>query len=126
VLTAPGPRCFRGMLTNTNQRFRLSDMTKQEIKSRLLNAIQHSPHLREIKSVAIFGSYVNGSPGRDSDIDVLMEFTDDAHIGFFEYARIQRNLSESLGIQVDLVTPEALSKFIRPRVLREAQSVYQG
>jgi len=121
----PALAILRGLLTNTNQRFKLSGMTRQEIKTRLLNAIQHSPHLREIKSAAIFGSYVNGSPAQDSDIDVLMEFTDDAHIGFFEYARIQRNLSESLGIKVDLVTPEALSKFIRPQVLREAQSVYK-
>ncbi len=82
--------------------------------------------MQDIKSAAIFGSYVNGSPTQDSDIDVLMEFTENAHIGFFEYARIQRNLSESLGIQVDLVTPEALSKFIKPQVLREAQRVYQG
>jgi predicted nucleotidyltransferase len=100
-------------------------MTRQEIKSRLLNAIEQTPYLKDIKSAAIFGSYVNGTPAEGSDIDVLVEFTDDAHIGFFEYARIQRNLSEALGIKVDLVTPEALSKFIKRQVLQEAVNVYK-
>lgn len=100
-------------------------MARQEIKDRLLNAIRHNPYLQNIKSAAIFGSYVNGTPTESSDIDVLMEFTDDAHIGFFEYARIQRALSEALNIKVDLVTPEALSKFIKQQVLREAVNVYK-
>jgi predicted nucleotidyltransferase len=100
-------------------------MTRQEIKDRLLNAIRHNPYSQNIKSAAIFGSYVNGVPTETSDVDVLVEFTDGAHIGFFEYARLQRALSEALGIKVDLVTPEALSKFIKPQVLQEAENVYK-
>lgn len=112
-------------MTQPNIEFTLIDMTRQEIKNKLLNAIKHNPYLQDIKSAAIFGSYVNGTPTEGSDIDVLMEFTDDAHIGFFEYARLQRALSETLGIKVDLVTPEALSKFIKQQVLREAVNVYK-
>lgn len=112
-------------MTKFNYLLKLFGMTRQEIKSRLLDAIKLNPYLRDIKSAAIFGSYVNGVPTENSDIDVLMEFTDNAPIGFFEYARIQRSLSESLGIKVDLVTPEALSKFIKQQVMREAESVYK-
>jgi predicted nucleotidyltransferase len=35
-------------------------MGKEEIKKRLLEAVKKDPHLSDIKSVAIFGSYVNG------------------------------------------------------------------
>ncbi len=100
-------------------------MTKQQIKDKLFEAIKADPHLPDIKSVAIFGSYATGVPTKSSDVDVLVEFTDDAHIGFFEYVRIQRNLASALGVKVDLVTPQALSKYIKPTVLKEAEIVYQ-
>jgi hypothetical protein len=100
-------------------------MTKQEIKDKLLKAVKKDEHFSDIKSVAIFGSYVNGQPSQDSDIDVLVQFTEDAHIGFFGYVQIQRSLSQALGLKIDLVTREALSKYIREQVLQEAEIVYE-
>ena len=100
-------------------------MTKQEIKDKLLEAVKKDVHFSDIKSVSIFGSYVNGQPSQDSDIDVLVRFAEEAHIGFFGYAQIQRNLSHALGLRVDLVTREALSKYIREQVLQEAEIVYE-
>lgn len=49
-------------------------MTKQEIKKRLFTAAKNDPNSADIKYVALFGSYVNGNPREDSDIDVLIEF----------------------------------------------------
>jgi len=100
-------------------------MDKQEIKKRLLETLKKDEHFADIKSVAIFGSYVNDTPAKGSDVDVLVQFTEDAIIGFFEYVRIQRHLSEALGIKVDMVTPEALSKYIKPQILQEAEVVYE-
>ena len=100
-------------------------MDKQEIKDKLLKAVKSDPHLADIKSVAVFGSYVNGTPTETSDVDVLIQFTENAHIGFFEYVRIQRNLACALGLNVDLVTREALSKYIRPQILQQAEGVYE-
>ena len=100
-------------------------MNKQKIKDKLLEAVKSDSHLNDIKSVALFGSSVTGEAKIDSDIDVLIQFADDAHIGFFEYVRIQRNMGDALGQKVDLVTPEALSKYIKEQVLQEAEVVYQ-
>ncbi len=100
-------------------------MTKQEIKDKLLEAVKKDEHFSDIKSLAIFGSYVKGEPSRDSDIDVLVRFAEDAHIGFFGFVQIQRNLSQALGLKIDLVTREALSKYIREQVLQEAEFVYE-
>ena len=100
-------------------------MDKQEIKEKLLKAINSDEHVDDIKFVAIFGSYVNDEPSEGSDVDVLVQFSDDAHIGFFEYVRIQRNLSEALGLKVDLVTRGALSKYIKDQVLQETEVVYE-
>ena len=113
------------ILTQANFAFTLFLMNKQEIKDRLLGAVKSDSHFDDIKSVALFGSYVSGEPAETSDVDVLVRFTDDARIGFFEYVRIQRNLASALGLNVDLVTPAALSKYIKPQILEQAEVVYE-
>lgn len=92
-------------------------MDKQEIKNKLLEAIKNDSHRQDIKSVALFGSCVTGEAKEANDVDVLIDFEPTAVIGFFEYARIQRNLGDVLGLKVDLVTPQALSKYIKKQVM---------
>lgn len=100
-------------------------MDKQQIKNKLLEAVKQDTHLDDIKSVAIFGSYVNGMPAEDSDVDVLIDFTPTATIGFFELFDIQRNFESFVCRRIDLLTPEAISKYFRNEVLAQAEGVYE-
>ena len=102
-----------------------SIMDKQEVKKRLLRAIENSPHLGAIKSIAIFGSYVNGTPSEDSDIDVLIDFEPAAVVGFFTLSDIKDSLESFLKKSVDLLTPQAISKHFRDEVLAEAEYIYE-
>ncbi|MBN2182727.1 MAG: nucleotidyltransferase family protein [Sedimentisphaerales bacterium] len=104
----------------------LKIMTKEIIKEKLLNAVKSNPNIAEIKYVAIFGSYVNGSPRDDSDVDVLIDFYPQATVGLFKYIDLQQYLSQSLGKNVDLLTPQAISKYFRDQVLKEAELIYEG
>ncbi len=104
---------------------RLFFMTKQEIKDKLLEAVKNDPHLPDIKSVAIFGSHVNGTTGEDSDVDVLIDFVPTAVIGFFALSDIKDNFESFLKKTVDLLTPEAISKYFRDEVLAQAEYVYE-
>lgn len=101
-------------------------MTKQEIKERLSAAVRDDPNSADIKYVALFGSYVNGTPREDSDIDVLIDFHPQAVVGLFKYVDIQENLSNALGKKVDLLTPQAISKHFKEQVLQEAEPIYEG
>ncbi len=101
-------------------------MVKEELTARLRRAVEDSPYRADIKSVALFGSYIHGTAGDDSDIDVLIEFTPQATIGLFEFIEIQEQLSAALGRRVDLLTPQALSKYFRDEVLQEAEPVYEA
>ena len=47
-------------------------------------------HVREL---ALFGSVLRDDFRPDSDIDMLVEFEPGARIGFFELARLQRELA---------------------------------
>ena len=77
-----------------------------------------------IRRLALFGSYLRDSFGPESDIDVLVEFEDDAQIGFLALARIQRELSELLQRKVDVVPVTGLKPVIMEDVLKESEVVY--
>jgi len=100
-------------------------MDKQEIKKRLLEAVKEDEHFSDIKSVAIFGSYVNGQALEGSDIDVLIDFVPSAVIGFFALSDIKDNFESFLEKPVDLLTPQAISKYFRDEVLAQAEYVYE-
>jgi len=100
-------------------------MTKEALKSQLRQAIESIPHKDAIKSIALFGSYINGQPTEKSDIDVLIDIFPESQIGFFELYDIQEALENRLGKSVDLLTPQALSQYIRPQVMKEAETVYE-
>jgi predicted nucleotidyltransferase len=99
-------------------------MTKQELKDKMGEAIRQVPHLADIRSVAIFGSHVNGAPTEESDVDVLIDFEPNATIGFFALSDIKDSLEAVLGKPIDLLTPQAISKYFRNRVLAQAEYVY--
>lgn len=100
-------------------------MDKQEIKKQLLKAVKNSPYLQVIRSVAIFGSYVNGTPREDSDIDVLIDFEPTAVVGFFAMSDIKDNFESNLKKSVDLLTPQAISKYFRDEVLAQSEYIYE-
>jgi len=112
-------------LTGPGQATKLAAMTKQELKHTLLEAVRRAPHFADMRSVALFGSYVTGRPTEDSDIDVLIDFDPSATIGFFALSDIKTSLQAALGKPVDLLTPQALSSHFRDQVLAQAESIYE-
>ncbi|HWG96814.1 MAG TPA: nucleotidyltransferase family protein [Nitrospira sp.] len=80
---------------------------------------------RHIRRMAFFGSVLRADFGPHSDIDVLVEF-EPAHVpGLFGIARMERELSTLFGGRnVDLRTPEDLSRYFREDVLKEAEVQY--
>ncbi|MDY3679417.1 MAG: nucleotidyltransferase family protein [Actinomyces urogenitalis] len=66
----------------------------------------------------VFGSTARGEDREDSDIDLLV--TSPRAVSLLEQARIERRLSECVGLPVDLVLEESLRPDLRDRVLREA------
>lgn len=78
-----------------------------------------------IRKLAIFGSALRDDFTPESDVDVLVEFEPGYRIGFIGFSRIQNELSAILQRNVDLNTPNSLSKYFRNEVLREAEVVYE-
>jgi predicted nucleotidyltransferase len=74
-----------------------------------------------VQELAIFGSYARGEAQPGSDLDLLVEFAEP--LGLFRFIQLERELSELLGVKVELVTRSALKPHIGRRVLQEAISV---
>lgn len=78
-----------------------------------------------IRKMSLFGSVLRPDFGPDSDIDVLVEFEEGHVPGLFRLMAMQRELSEIIGgRQVDLRTPEDLSRYFRDRVVAGAEVQY--
>ena len=78
-----------------------------------------------IKKLAFFGSVLRDDFTEDSDVDVLVEFETGKTPGF-GFVRIQDELSELLGREVDLGTFNGLRPHARDEILNTAQVVYEA
>lgn len=70
-----------------------------------------------VTEIGVFGSYVRGEATADSDIDILVVFSQP--VGFFKFLELEERLGEWLGAKVDLVTKAALKPHIGRRILSE-------
>ena len=74
-----------------------------------------------IREIGVFGSYARGEQTETSDIDVLVEMGQG--IGILELTGLQQDLSDALGVKVDLVLKDALKPRIGKRILSEVAMV---
>lgn len=82
---------------------------------------EHQPVLKEkfkVKKIGIFGSYLRGTQKKNSDLDLLVEFSEP--VSLFDFIRLKNFLTDKLGTRVDLVMADALKPRIRDQVAREA------
>lgn len=73
----------------------------------------------QVETIGIFGSYVRREQNKKSDVDVLVEFANDDHIGLLKYVEMELFLSEQLGLKVDLVAKGGLKLTLKDLVLSE-------
>jgi len=92
-------------------------MTKQEIKKIIL---KNKSILKkyDVKSIALFGSFVRDEQRKNSDIDFLVLFR---RSSFNNYMGLVADLDKLLHRKVDLVSIKALKPRIRPYILKEAE-----
>lgn len=74
-----------------------------------------------VRSLGLFGSIVRGEATAEIDLDLLVDFEHAPTL--FEFVRLQRHLSELLGLPVDLVMRSALKPAIGQMILAEVVPV---
>jgi len=74
-----------------------------------------------VKSLGVFGSYVRHAQSIDSDIDILVAFTEIPSL--FKFIELENYMTDILKIKVDLVMQDALKPRIGQRILQEVVSI---
>lgn len=78
---------------------------------------------QHIQKIGIFGSYAHNKETSKSDIDILAKFSETKSL--LELVRMERELSEFIGIPVDLVTERSLDHKLRDVIHREEKIIYE-
>ncbi len=73
--------------------------------------------------VGVFGSYARGEARPDSDLDLMVWFSDPKSL--LGMIRLERELSELVGVKIDLLTEGAISPYLIDRIKRELKVIYQ-
>ena len=95
----------------------LSASGLDNVLGRLRSILPELKNVHGIRSLGVFGSYARGDHTEQSDLDILVDFESPPTL--FEFVSIQRKLSTSLHLKVDLVMKTSLKPHIGRRVLRE-------
>ena len=79
----------------------------------------------KITELAVFGSVLRDDFRPESDVDVLVSFTDDAHWSLYDWVDMQEDLKGMFGRDVDLVEKKSLhNPFRRHAILTTKQVIY--
>ncbi len=78
-----------------------------------------------IVKLALFGSVLSDHFSEASDVDVLVEFDPQYIPGLFSMVKMKDELSLNLGREVDLRTPEDISKLFRSEVIKQSYPLYE-
>ena len=73
-----------------------------------------------VRKLGLFGSFVRDEQDDQSDVDFIVEF-EQGEKSFDNFVQLAYLLEDLLGRRVELVTPESLSPYIGPRILKEVE-----
>ena len=77
----------------------------------------------DVAMIGLFGSTARGEATTESDLDFLVKFG--KRKSLLSVVKLERELSESLGQKVDLLTEAAISPYIRDSIFRDLTIIYE-
>lgn len=78
----------------------------------------------DVAFLGLFGSFARGEATDRSDVDLLVRFS--KRKSLLAVLSFEDALAQTFGRQVDLVTEAALSPYLRERILKDVQVMYEA
>src|SRR5947207_14220796 len=79
----------------------------------------------KVQELSLFGSVLREDFGPDSDVDVLVTFSNDAQWSLYEWVEMIAELREIFGRDVDLLSRQSLrNPFRRHEILKTRETLY--
>ena len=95
--------------------------SKEEIMDVLSRLADELRKNHKVERIGLFGSYAREEQRPDSDIDLLVDFSDDADL--FDLAELKYFMEEKLHHPVDIVPARALRDELKKTVLADVSYV---
>ena len=93
-------------------------MTLDETKKQLHDLKPVLKAKYKVETIEIFGSYARRGQTPQSDIDLLVTYTEAPDI--VEVNNIKRFLRRKLGVKVDIISKKYINPLIKEKILKEA------
>ena len=75
-----------------------------------------------VTDIGLFGSFTRNEQNNNSDIDFLVEF-DINKKTFRNFIGLAFYLEEILGRKVEIITPQSISPYLKPHIMKEVEYV---
>ena len=98
-----------------------TELNFEQIQKTLQQQLPTLAKQYHVESLGIFGSYVRNEQKADSDLDLLVTFSQTP--GLLRFIELENHLSDLLNVKVDLVMKDALKPNIGKHILREVVPV---
>lgn len=89
--------------------------TKEKVLKVLKDSKPEIKNKYKVKKLGLFGSYVSGEYKKTSDIDILVDFEENADL--FDFIGLSMYLEEKLKQKVEVVSKNALRDEIKDNIL---------
>jgi uncharacterized protein len=88
------------------------------------NTLSELCHQNDVAKLSVFGSIARRESNAQSDVDLLVEFS--KRKSLLAVVALERKISAVLGRKVDLLTEPAISPYLRDRIRRDLQVIYEA
>lgn len=92
-------------------------------KSQILSALEVKQHELQqfgVSRIGLFGSFVRNEANEKSDIDLLIDFSKEKKT-LKNLVAVGEFLEDLFNRKVEIVTPQGLSKYIGPYIMKEVE-----
>ena len=98
-------------------------MKNKNTSNRIFEEVTSTLVSHGAKRVSIFGSYARGESTPESDLDIIVEFSERKSL--LDIVGIEQELSEALDIKIDLLTEKSISPYLIERIKKEMVVIYE-
>ena len=78
----------------------------------------------DVSMLGVFESMARGDATEHSDVDLLVRFFRTKSL--LTLVRIEREISDAIGLDVDLLTEASISPYLLPRILADLHVIYEA
>lgn len=93
----------------------------QQILTQLRGLLPSIKEQYNVKEIEVFGSYVRSEENSSSDLDILVTYSKTPSL--LQFVNLKNYLSDSLGLEVDLIMRESVKPNLSENIFKETLAV---